>query len=297
MNRSLAWIAVTSSLTVACSGATIDGGSGTNGAAVGPAEGAPEISGDSTPAGTTDNAPVFPPPPENLVSPCEGYALIERRNIAAPRSNATGITYDGSHFWLMSGGHNTPPTHTLVRFSPDTAKVDRSFTFEGLVEGLGTGVGGIAWDGTAIWISVSGNTNKLVTVDPTTGQITRTMSSPSNTGPVDLDFDGQDLWLSSGTGQVFRLDRTTGGIKSELAAAEPERRDHGIAVRAGGELWVGKLFGGMQVFDSAHKARPVLDGACLPLRQERVGPSFFFGPQLVILSGHGISFYAVATPP
>jgi hypothetical protein len=37
-------------------------------------------------------------------------------------------------------------------------------------------------------------------VDPTTGNVVKTMSALTELGPSDLDFDGQSMWLSSGTG-------------------------------------------------------------------------------------------------
>jgi hypothetical protein len=75
------------------------------------------------------------------------------------------------------------------------------------------------------------------------------MSSPTDLGPSDLDFDGSHLWLSSGTGTVFLLDPATGGIERHFAVGLLDAgRDNGIAVRAG-EVWVGDLFGGMEIFD------------------------------------------------
>jgi hypothetical protein len=139
---------------------------------------------------------------------------------------------------------------------------------------------------------VAGNTNKLVAVDPATGRITRTLSSPTVLGPSDLDFDGADLWLSSGTGEIFRLDRTSGGIQRTFQTFAEFGRDNGVAFRPG-ELWVGELFGGMQIQDPATGnllGMAVLDSG-RDLTQDEVGSSCFVAGQLVIASRFGITMY------
>jgi hypothetical protein len=104
-----------------------------------------------------------PPPP-----PAKAYRLVQTRNIAAPLPDPTGVASDGAGLWILSGGQNST-TNTLVHFDPATGVADRSFQFQNLIEMLGSGAYGITWDGVAVWISVSGNTNKLVGVDPATG--------------------------------------------------------------------------------------------------------------------------------
>jgi hypothetical protein len=73
------------------------------------------------------------------------YTLNQRRSLASPLPNATGITCDGQELWISA-------RNTLVRFNPDLATTDRTFTL-GIPAVPGTGTFGIAWDGQAIWIS------------------------------------------------------------------------------------------------------------------------------------------------
>jgi outer membrane protein assembly factor BamB len=224
------------------------------------------------------------------------YHLVRRRNLASPAPDPTGLAFDGQALWILSGGYSPPDTvSTLVRFDPDQLTVDRSFSFDNLMETLGTGVYGITWDGSAIWISVAGNRNKLVRVDPASGQITRTMSSPTMLGPTDLDFDAGTLWLSSGIGEVFALDPTTGGVLRTLPIPEGfSGRDHGVAARAC-ELWVGGLFGGMGVEDptnGAPLASVVLEDGS-PLSERETGASLFIGDALVTANGLGITYYDI----
>ncbi|HEX5108064.1 MAG TPA: hypothetical protein VFV95_06440 [Vicinamibacterales bacterium] len=175
---------------------------------------------------------------------------------------------------------------------------DRTFTFTNLIEQLGTGAYGITYDGTSIWITVAGNTNKLVKVDPNSGRITRTMSSPTNLGPSDLDFDGRDLWLSSGTGDIFAIDPSHGGIEKRYATgAASVGRDNGIAYRQG-ELWVGDLFGGMEIHDHATGAviATAMHADGSQLRQDEMGSIVFVNCQLVMASRYGVrTFDTVAT--
>jgi len=114
-----------------------------------------------------------------------GREFARARNLASPVPDPVGIAFDGQMLWIMGSVSDT--TATLVRFNPDSLAVDRSFTFDNL-QSPGSSVYGITWDGAAIWISISGGPNKLVRIDPATGAITRTMSSPAWSGPSDLDF-------------------------------------------------------------------------------------------------------------
>ena len=261
-----------------------------------PAPGAP---GDAGGGGGVEITITPVPPNCSIASDLElvGYRLVQVRGTASPLPDPTGITADSTGFWVLNGGHNTD-THTLVHFNPATVVTDRTFTFTNLIEQKGTGVYGITYDGTSIWISVAGNTNKLVKVDPKSGQITRTMSSPTSLGPSDLDFDGRDLWLSSGTGDIFAIDTANGGVKKRYVTGPASLgRDRGIAARPG-ELWVGHLFGGMEIHNLATgeviaTARHA-DGS--QIREEELGPTLFVGCQLVMASRYGVrTFDTVAT--
>jgi hypothetical protein len=213
-------------------------------------------------------------------------------NLASPLPNCTGITYDGQELWLLSAGGNPQP-YTLVRFDPATSKIDRTFTLPSLFANPGgTSAYGITWDGSSVWISVSGGTNALLVVDPTTGQITRSMSSPTMLGPSDLDFDGTDLWLSSGTGDFYPINPANGGLLQHFTIGG-SGRDNGIAYYQG-RLFVGQLFGGISVFDTSGALLGTAvhqNGA--PFQQSEVGPSVFVGNELAILSSLGIGYYQI----
>jgi hypothetical protein len=232
----------------------------------------------------TDQSPQAPPV----------YKLVQAKSLASPLGNTVGITYDGQELWVLSASWNDS-TGTLVRFNPDTLQTDRTFSVNNLFSTLGTGASGITWDGKDIWIVVRGNTNQFVIVDPTTGQTVRTMSSPAQDGPPDLDFDGTNIWLSSGEGTVFKLDPTSGGILEQFPVPAD---DEGIAVRTG-EAWVGHYGGGIGVYSPTSGA---LLGSAVhpdlsPFGGDEVGPSVFVGAQLVIASSLGITYYDTVKLP
>jgi len=230
-----------------------------------------------------------------------GYHLVQVSAIASPLPDPTGIAADATGLWIFRGGQN-PSVITLMHFDPSTGVIDKTFALGALIDQAGTGAYGITYDGASIWITVAGNTNKLVQVDPSTGQITRTLSSPTYLGPSDLDFDGTNLWLSTGTGMIFSIDPRTGGLQQEYAASPTSLgRDYGVAYRSG-ELWVGELFGGMAVQSASTGDVLTLathaDGVAF--KQQEMGPTCFVGRQLVMASSYGIrTFDTVRTtsPP
>lgn len=216
------------------------------------------------------------------------YTLDKTNSIGVPVTNPTGIASDGTNFWIMSGEHNGAE-HKLTYYDPTTYAVITQFTFNNLIETLGTGVYGITWDGTNVWISVSGDTNKIVKVDPQTGVITQTWSSPTELGPSDLGWDGDKIWIASGTGQIFTMNTQNGGSQLFLNYVGMSNRDSGIAFR-NGELWVGNLFNmDVDIYNA-------LDGSYQGIIKNALtanGTFCFHDGQLAVLSSGGIAFYDI----
>jgi len=226
------------------------------------------------------------------VSPSNSvYDVTWNSGMSVPIGNPVGIAIDNNdNFWIMSGVHNGSE-HTLICFDPASMSILKTFVYQNLIEGvLGTGVYGIAWDGSAIWISVSGNNNKLVKVDPNTGQILANFSSPTTLGPSDLTWDGTNLWISTGTGEVHRINPVNG---SRTQLLDLVYRDTGIAFKTG-ELWISHLFdNNVTVYDiNSGSVVDTIDG-----RLVANGRQTFYHGQLVVLSGGGIDFYDVTTIP
>lgn len=231
--------------------------------------------------------PVAEPTPETteLLSP---YTLEFSNSIGVPVSNPAGIASDGTNLWIMSGEHNGSE-HELTYYDPVNYTILAQFTFTNLIETLGTGVYGVTWDGANVWISVSGGTNKLVKVDPQNGHILQTWSSPTSLGPSDLEWDGQQLWIATGTGQVYSMNTTSGGSALFLNHVGEADRDHGITFR-NDELWVGNLFNtNVDIYNA-------IDGTYLGVIKTAIstnGQFCFHNGQLAVLSSGGIAFYDV----
>lgn len=218
------------------------------------------------------------------------YAVTSQGSIAVPVGNPVGFTFDNNdNIWIMSGVHNGS-SHSLTCFNPNTGAILASYVYQNLIEVLGTGVYGITWDGASIWISVSGNTNKLVQVDPSTGQIIRNMSSTSILGPTDLSWDGTNLWISSGTGEIDTINPSNGQRIHFLSRGD---RDTGIAYH-NGEVWISNMFDKkIVVYDAATKAIiDVITAIDLPTTSwdRRLE---FHNNQLVVLTSAGIDYYSV----
>jgi hypothetical protein len=257
-------------------------------ASVDPAAPIPE-SGPSTPETGSGDASVDPAAPLLAI-----YHATPTKTLASPLPDATGITYDGTFLWIFAPKGNPQ----LEQFDPSTVQAQRTFTVSPSFQSANAG--GIAWDGTSIWVSVADETNELVQVDPTNGQILRSMGSPSMLGPTDLDFDGTDLWLSSGTGGAYRIDPTTGGVIFGFAVAGGSMggRDNGIAIRTG-QVFVGGLFGGIEIYDPAtgNDLGAVVHDDGSQFQSTQIGPSVFVGSQFVVLSSLGITYYDIAKAP
>ena len=89
-----------------------------------------------------------PPPPV--------YEISLNSSFLSPIDSPVGIAVDDTGlYWIIAGEHNGG-THVLISWDPTTGSIPNSYSYDGLIEGLGTGVYGIAWDGSTIWISVSG---------------------------------------------------------------------------------------------------------------------------------------------
>ncbi|WP_437681507.1 hypothetical protein [Sorangium sp. So ce131] len=217
------------------------------------------------------------------------YRILPRRNVAPAMGNSAGVTYDGRRLWLLSSHEGQ---HVLYELDDAASMPLRSHVLPTLIGSRGTSAHGIAWVDGTIWISIAGNTNELVQVDPDTGRILRRRAAPTELGPTGLTFDGEHLWLSSTIGDVYRLSTQNGGIEQHFPAARPDMRNQGVAHRAG-ELWVAGLFEQMVVYSASDGALlgavTSADGA--QLSQEDLGQPCFVGDELVILSQRGLTYY------
>lgn len=238
------------------------------------------------------------PPPADLCGAPLTYALKIARSMALPLQDGTGIACDGDLLWLMFRVGDADAA--LVQFDPATASVLQRFDYPGFVEqapnGLGSHLGGIAKVGDGLWVAIGGEIHRLVLVNATTGQIVRTMVSPPAYVAADLDFDSQEnlLYLSSGYGQLHKVNPASGGIVASWPIADFQlSSDTGSALRPG-ELWVARKFSPAIFVHEAGAGAMIGWVSGVPKIQDALkSPMCFAKDQLVTLTDLGITYYQI----
>ncbi len=92
-------------------------------------------------------------------------------------------------------------------------------------------VHGVSHDGRCFWAATG---EKLIAVDPATGETTRSLDRPCDAGTA---FDGRHLWQIAEK-RIDKIDPATGNVLASIPAPG-EGRDSGLAW-AEGSLWVGQ---------------------------------------------------------
>lgn len=94
-------------------------------------------------------------------------------------------------------------------------------------------VGGVAWDGTHIWVGVFFGSDTLYKIDPVSCQVVYTIPSPVSEGVGGLAWDGSHLWCCpEQSGQIYELDPADGSVISVIPApsyGEPDPNAAGLA--------------------------------------------------------------------
>ena len=216
--------------------------------------------------------------------------------LASPVPDATGVGCAGDDLWLVSGGHNAQ-THRLIRYNTVDGGVSFDHSYTNLIEQLGVGVYGLTTEGNSVWLSVSGNRNKLVQVDATTGALGRVIGSPTVLGPSDLETDGQSLIVSTGTGEVYRVTLDAVPRTSRLfKTSNLFDRDIGIA-RLGSEWLVAGVFGVVHTYSATGD---FVGEVTLPdggsLGRPEVGALCIQQNRLVMVGNAGIGVYELCNP-
>ncbi|MCK5078221.1 MAG: transglutaminase, partial [Calditrichia bacterium] len=114
------------------------------------------------------------------------------KQIPAPGSCLTGLTFDGKHIWGVDR-----KSDKIYKIDPADGKIINSFTSPGYFPT------GLAWDGEHLWVSDLDFTNtstesysgKIYQVCPKSGKTLSVIMSPG-ADPMGLAWDGQYLWVS-----------------------------------------------------------------------------------------------------
>lgn len=211
------------------------------------------------------------------------YTLNLKRSIGIPIEHPTGIASDQSNLWII-GSEYASSKAKLICYDLTSYNIIKEFNLDNLYSTRGTGVFGITWDGTNIWISIAGNTNKIVKVDTVTGLILKQWTGPIRIGLCDLDWNNGSIWIADGW-EVYKMDPVSGG--SELVFKHA-RNVRGIAIREN-EIWVGGAYDKeVNIYDKN-------TGKHLGLIENSINDYgfCFHNGQLITLNSSGIHFYDI----
>ncbi len=152
---------------------------------------------------------------------------------------------DGLWLLELSAGPGPVDYHyRLVEYDHPGGTVLHRFTLE-----LGdvSGFGGLAWDGSSLWVGAHASTSSEAwKIDPTTGAMLTVVAMPIRTD--DLTWNGSLLLVASGNGSFSGVDAATG--KLEQAVPVNELSDVEEVTYQDGETWVTADQRGLLVYDA-----------------------------------------------
>jgi glutamine cyclotransferase len=127
-----------------------------------------------------------------------------------------GVTFDGQHVWLASGGQ-------LKALDPDSGEVVRSIDVAAHA--------GTAFDGTHLYQLAE---DRIQKIDPATGQILATIPAPGNGGDSGMAWAEGSLWVGEYRARkIHQVDPGTGEV---LSSIDSNRFVTGVTW-VDGELW------------------------------------------------------------
>jgi hypothetical protein len=135
-------------------------------------------------------------------------------SFSTPASGFLGLEWVDGYLWAASSSNDT-----LYRLDPTNGTILETLP----VPGLHTV--GLAWDGTAFWVSDT-SADSIAKVD-TSGTVLLTFPAPSS-GPVGLAWDGTYLWdVDFNADALHQIDPGTGAVLRTIPA--PDTRPAGVA--------------------------------------------------------------------
>jgi YVTN family beta-propeller protein len=150
-----------------------------------------------------------------------------------------GVAFGAGSVWVTSEADGT-----VRRISPKTNRVTRTIKVGALPDGVVYAFG-------ALWVANLGS-GGLVRVDVKTNRVTKRIKLAK----VDWITPSRDaLWVSSETGQVFRVDPKSGAVVARVRVGANPLGSAWVSTQLGGELWVPNIDGGtVSIVDPAQNA-------------------------------------------
>jgi len=154
---------------------------------------------------------------------------------------------------------------------------------------LGEHASGLAWDGEALWVGVTGGESAYALRIDAMHHVSRKVTLPA--AVADLAVDGGNLVTVSGGGGYQWIDPDDG----KLMASIPVRRLASVAAVAthGTETWVAQPGSPALVYDDAGTLLATVDVAAIASASTPLHMTFV-GDQLVVVNGATATTYTIA---
>lgn len=124
----------------------------------------------------------------------------------------TGITFDGTNFWIVDRQSNTvkrvrPEDGVVLSSIPGPSQLP---SFEDNPSVTNAKPWGITWDGAALWVSERAD-QRIYRIDPVDGAILNFIENPTTlSDPLGLSWDGEFLWAinrdSGSSASILKLE-------------------------------------------------------------------------------------------
>lgn len=205
------------------------------------------------------------------------FQLAARGTVTSPLSIA-GIAAAPDGVWLLEDG---PEVRSLVEVDQVGGRELHRFVLDV------SDAFGLAWDGTALWVGTrQGGIATALKVDPATGAVIANLALPA--AASDLAWDGSDLLVVQGKGDVEMYDPRTGA----LVASVPVRRLDAVVTVAShdGETWVAQPGATALIYDATGTLlATVTSTGAFDARAHMA----FVGEDLVVASGTSLATFSV----
>ena len=153
----------------------------------------------------------------------------------AALGNLKGIDWDGTCYWMLfftsRGGYYDNNILTLVRYDHAEGTILDTIVFDG----SNYFAGGIAWDGSQVWMSMRQSIQSVNIEEEAFGK-----SYHAGEGTVDLAWNGEDLVMLDTWNKVMVLDPRNGDIVSQFISPFIHvgySGEKGVAAREN-EIWI-----------------------------------------------------------
>ena len=160
---------------------------------------------------------------------------IELEYSFAAQGDLTGIDWDGNYFWMLyfkeQGGFYDNNKLTLVKYDPAEGNNLDTLVFDD----SNYSSGGIAWDGTNVWISLGPNIQSVNIEEKTFGK-----SYYAGDVTVDLSWNNENLVLLDVWNKVIILNPINGQIINQFVTPFVDigySGEKGVAARDN-EIWI-----------------------------------------------------------